>query len=370
MTMLKTVVALLAVAALVCTNGAAPSLLGLQIYLNQPCASASVINAAASWYCQNIYPAVTSNWAQWSPFAYVAILFSFMIATVIFIAGIVLRNEKVRIFGVGEFYEALATTIIVALFLFITSVFFGLIPGLFVPINPYNTSLTLMNNTIGTTGGLITNLFFAQNLPAYYSSFQLTVCGDVATLGYDACQTIPQIYAAPLMFLFVLPTTAVTLLLMDGLLILTSEFYMILFFMYAALPIFLIPGILFRSFLPTRTVGGMLIAMAIGFYMIMPLIFGIAFELNSGGTNTCLNQVSNNVVQQSQGGNSQSNAVSPTSPLVSDLSQLQGGCMSQFWLMIIFYPALILGVTYASILTIAEFIGGMSSSSGRLRALI
>ncbi|MEM3626136.1 MAG: hypothetical protein QW144_01740, partial [Candidatus Micrarchaeaceae archaeon] len=68
------------------------------------------------------------------------------------------------------------------------------------------------------------------------------------------------------------------------------------------------------------------------------------------------------------GTGSQSNAVSPTSPLVLELGNIQSS-MGAFWLSVLFYPALIIAMTYAMVTQLANFIGGFAQKSGRLLAL-
>ena len=99
------------------------------------------------WYCNNIETALSNEWAKWVPIALLAVLVSFMIATIIFALGAALRNERVRTYGIGEYYEAIASAIIVIAFLFVSAVLFGLIPGTLTgPINPFSTSLSYITN--------------------------------------------------------------------------------------------------------------------------------------------------------------------------------------------------------------------------------
>ncbi|MEM3860127.1 MAG: hypothetical protein QW478_12120, partial [Candidatus Micrarchaeaceae archaeon] len=61
--------------------------------------------------------------------------------------------------------------------------------------------------------------------------------------------------------------------------------------------------------------------------------------------------------------------LSASTPLVSDLNQMQVA-MSDFWLLILFYPLLIIAVTYTFIVEMSNFIGGAQQRMGRLRGFI
>ena len=119
------------------------------------CNSGSVIQTSAPWYCSQINVQAQSVWVQWAPLAMIVATLAFMLAVLIFMAGIATKNQRIRNFGVGEMYEAIASMLIAAGFLFITAVLFGLIPSIVTgPINPYNTSLSYILTTINTTSSL------------------------------------------------------------------------------------------------------------------------------------------------------------------------------------------------------------------------
>src|SRR5271169_5458262 len=71
--------------------GLLPSSLSKQISINEP------------WYCpinQQIY----AQWANYLPAAFAVVFVSFMIAGIIFMVGVAFNNNKIRSFGIGEFY--------------------------------------------------------------------------------------------------------------------------------------------------------------------------------------------------------------------------------------------------------------------------
>jgi hypothetical protein len=138
--------------------------------------------------------------------------------------------------------------------------------------------------------------------------------------------------------------------------------------MYAAIPVFLIPGIILRALLPTRALGGLMIAIAIGFYIIMPTLFSVAFYFTNTNLTNQLNSETTFLASHSTGGEAQLNAAYQNSPLVNELNLTQQG-MGSFWLSVLFYPLLIFAMTYAIITQLAQFIGGVIQSSSRLRII-
>ncbi len=322
------------------------------------------VNSFVPWYCSQINTAAYNAWKGWEPVVLLAVLVSFFIGVIIFVSGIVLRNSKIRVFGTGEIYEAIATAIIAVMFTFFAAVMFGLLPSFITgPIDPYNSSLVYINQTISATEGVIRSAFFVNMIDAFYSSITL----DISTFA-SFLPIINSVVAGVIAVLFLVPAWAITQLLMDGLLVLHTEFYLILFGMYAAIPVFLVPGIFLRALLPTRSIGGMLIAIAIGFYFVLPILFSVAFALTNTGLLNSLRSETSALNQYGAGSGAEQNAISPTSPLVETLGNVQS-TLGAFWLSVLFYPALILALTYALITTMADFIGGMAASTSKLRLM-
>lgn len=320
------------------------------------------VQSSAPWYCSQINVALTNYWLKWFPVALLAVFVSFGVASIIFGVGTLLKNERIRNFGVGEYYEALASTLIVCLFLAVSGIMFGLIPGVVTgPVNPYVTALNYMSQTITGLQQELLSLFNIAALDGFYITITLTICTSSV-----ACKSIPQIFAYTINYLFYVPSFALIDLQSDVLALLYAEFWMIVTFMYLAIPVFLIPGVVLRSLIPTRGLGGMMMAIAIGFYLVMPLLFSIAYYFTS---TSMLQQLSSNtaLLQRYGGGvGAQTNALSPSSPLVQTLDSIQAG-MDSYWLSVLFYPALIMALTYAVIIQVADFIGGMAQLSGKLR---
>lgn len=347
------------------------------------------IQQLSPWYCSNIDSALYGVFEQWLPIGMAVIMVAFMIAALIFIFGIALKNGRIREFGVGEMYEATASAIIIIAFMFITSVMIGLTPALFTgPANPYVTSLTYISQTMGDVNHLITSLFNVYTINVYYTTLNLDISvpqssasqvpssvtkitgttgegGQAAGLTSTAAKIGQQAFAAGIEIFFIIPAQTYAYLLMEAQLVLSIEYYLLLFGMYAAIPVFLIPGVILRAIAPTRSIGGMFMAIAIGFFFIMPVLFSVAFFFTQAGVASSLTTASNQLQQFGQGTGAEQNAISATSPLVTTLNNLQGS-MGAFWLSVLFYPALIMAITYFAITTIADFIGGFAHGAGSI----
>lgn len=321
------------------------------------------------WYCSQISQATANIWYQWAPIALITAMLALLLGVMIFIAGTSMRSEKLKNFGIGEMYEALATMLIAVAFLFLSAILFGIIPTFITgPINPYNTSLTYISNIISGTQYLVTSMYNVIMLDSYYSSIAINV--QIGTAGaYEGTGSgLAQWFNAgtsAIFSLFIIPAQAVSGLLTDGLLALYAEFYFILFFMYTAIPVFLIPGIIMRAIFPLRSVGGLLIAVAIAFFLIMPILFSVAYTLTIPGAMQQLTMQSALISAEGAGSLSQTNAECISCPLVTTVQGVQNS-MGGYFLSVLFYPALILALSYISMNIIAEFIGGATQTTKRM----
>ncbi len=324
-----------------------------------------VVQGVAPWYCSQINQSMIAYWERWAPIALLAVGLSFGIASVLFGAGILLKSERIKNFGIGEYYEAIASAIIVCCFLFIAAVMFGLITGSATgPIDPYSTALNYITQTITGLRLETSQLFTTLTVDGFYVSTSLKYCKSVNS--DIVCTSISQFWSWTVLWLYYVPGFVLFDLQFDVLALLYAEFWIILEFMYIAIPVFLIPGIILRSIIPTRGLGGMMIATAIGFYMVLPLLFSVAYYFTSTSTLQCTSSGTLALQTYGDGVGAQTDALNPNGPLVQALNGIQV-CMNSYWLSVLFYPSLIMALTYAIISQLSEFIGGMTQLSGRMR---
>ncbi len=333
------------------------------------CQPGGTAESLAPWYCSQLNQAITSVWQKWEPVAIITIFLSFFIAALIFMVGIAMRNDGVRNFGVGEMYEASATALIAIFFLTLSAILFGVIPGFFVgPINPYVTALSYISNTVNATQGIIKSLFAVQMTASYFISLKLHIYvyafGELTAGGFNSA-TFYEPFAKFIAPFFIVPANTIISMLTDGLIYLSAEFYMILFLMYIAVPVLLIPGIILRAIFPLRGLGGTLIAMALAFYLIMPVLFSVVYYFTNTSMIGTLTAAAAQITANGAGTGAITNTVSATSPLVTQVSNLESS-MGAYFLAILFYPALILTIIYVAIVEISGFLGVAVMKSKRL----
>ncbi|MEM0149526.1 MAG: hypothetical protein QXW10_01360 [Candidatus Micrarchaeaceae archaeon] len=331
-----------------------------------PPSIAQSISVSEPWYCP-INEQIYMEWQPYLPLVLLVVLLSFSIAALIIMVGIAAHSERIKNFGVGEAYEAVASAIIVALFLYVCAAMMGVAPGIILGgINPYATAFNLIGSTISNAEGVINAMANVYMHDAEYTSFIVSISIENTNLG--VVQTLLNTYYAYVTVYFMDPALNIAGLLSDGILALYAQYYLIVFFSIASIPVFLIPGVIFRAFFPTRAFGGMLIAVAMGFYIVAPSMFAVAYYFTAPNL---LHTLAGIAAQTTRFGGSASvqNSLSPSSPLVLEVSQA-GSAMSSLWLLILFYPVLITSVTYAFIVQVANFIGGASKMSGRMRGFI
>ena len=304
------------------------------------------------------------------PIMVIAVLMAFAISALIFVVGASLKNDRLRNFAIGEFYESFATAIIVALFLYIAWVVISVIPS-FIGGTSDPVSFTLTSiNQVETSAITV----YADDIYGpYYSAtalignqFECQIGGaSKATKGLCSGLNVLGEYASPILFFtYVLPLLALGQLLLDGIYVLWVEYFLIQFFYLAAVPAFIAPGVVFRAIFPTRAFGGILIAMGIGFYIVLPTLFAFAYST------LCPGFTQGSSVLTCQTGGTLPPGVQSLPIEGPNGQNLIGQYLAPFWLMILFYPALIIALTYAFITQLSNFIGQATSTGGRLRVLI
>ncbi len=333
-----------------------------------PSSMANLLSSSAPWYCP-INGHIYSAWKNELPLALVALLLAFTVAALIFMIGVAFKNDRIRNFGIGELYESTASAIIVVLFLYISAIVLGLGPSIVVGgINPYATSIHLISSTINQAEILYSSIYTIYLSDTFYT----TIGASIYIQDYNITAPLSYarlLYTFPLQTFFIQPSLAIGGFLVDGIAALYAQYYLIVFFSVAAIPVFIVPGVIFRIFFPTRALGGVLIAIGIAFYLVMPTLFAVAYYFTSPQLLHGLETTTSQLNRWGSGTGSQQNALSPTSPLSEALSSAQSA-LSSFWLLILFYPSLIIAVSYVFITQLATFIGGASRVGGKMRSFV
>jgi len=303
---------------------------------------------------------IAIEYCEYAPDLVIAILINFLIAALFFLVGSALKNERWRSMGVGELYEAIAGALIVGLFLYIAYVFLVVVPGSLAP-TVVQGSASPITFTLSTINSMESSLEGAFS-DAYNNYFSWMALLSTEVKLEAGGVTLPSInigaFGFPFLITSVLPDYAIAQFIIDAMYILWAEYFMIVYSTLMAIPMFILPGIFLRAFFPTRGFGSMMIAVGMGFLIVMPTLFAFAFSAvcgASGGTanlNSC--NLGGVIPSEAQGlfNNQMSNYIAP------------------FWVLILFIPALVLALTYAFITTTANFLGQAPTMGGRIRAFI
>ena len=322
------------------------------------------------------YPQITGNSCAGStnqvviayctdlPIMLIAVLIAFAIAAMIFLAGAALKNDRIKNFGIGEIYEAIASAIIVGLFLYIAWVVVVVIPGFLVGpnVDPLSFSMNAISSVEASAMLTLSTQVYApyfNDIATIYNTFTVWIPSASLTISQPITTEIGQFL---IFFTTLQPLLAIAQFLIDAIYALSVEYYFIQFFALIAIPGFIAPGVVFRAFMPTRSFGGTLIAMGMGFYVVMPTLFAFSYAVVCPGA-----------VQNAQTCAPTANQVPPAVqnlPIEGGNGNPIGSFLSPFWLMLLFFPALVLALTYSFIATVSNFIGASTSMGGRLRALI
>jgi hypothetical protein len=337
---------------------------------------ATTIAANEVWYCP-ISNQVTSQWESWLPVMLVVTMIAFFLSGIIFMVGTLLGSARIRNFGAAEFYEAVATAIIVMAFVYICAVLFGLGPGALVAnINPYATAFHLMGGTITTAQSMYTSIYNVYFPISQRVSTVVSISGSASNLAKGSSSiaylaaSVTGIFTSGRAFLdtilYLDPANAISQLLIDGMAVLYAEYYLLVFFSVAAIPVFLIPGVIFRALLPTRGLGGVMIAMALGFYLVMPALFATVYFFTAPGL---IQGMSTANAQMQVVGLSGLTITSPQSPAIVALTGSQQA-LSSFWMLVLFYPVMIIAFVYSFVVEVSKFIGGTYRATSRIRSFI
>ncbi len=327
------------------------------------------LQSEVPWYCP-INAQIYQVWSADLPFVGAVVLIAITIAALIFMAGIALRSDRIRNFGIGEFYEALASAIIIGLFMYLCAVMFGLGPGIAVGgINPYATAFDLITTTISQAQGLYNVMFQTYMIDSYWASISYSINIEDRPIASTVLGSLQLTYVLPLEILFLQPASILAAILIDGIAGLYAQYYLLVFFSVAAIPAFLVPGVVLRAFIPTRALGGILISIAIAFYLVMPTLFAVAYYFTAPSIISAFATSQAQLNRWGTGTGAQTNAETASSPLALAISGVQAD-MSTFWLLVLFYPAMIIALSYAFITQVANFIGGASRIGGKLRGFV
>ncbi|BCS90918.1 MAG: hypothetical protein ARM1_0375 [Candidatus Micrarchaeota archaeon] len=320
----------------------------------------------AEWYC----PINSFIVAELNSYIYLislVLIIPYLVSSVLISIGIAFKLDKVRRYGVAELYDAVASSIMLILFIYISAILFGDIPGIYVgPVDPYTYVIFNINNILQELESLYTNLYYSAYGPYTITSLTISLIPNLFNLLNPVANAILSTFYLGYLNSYVIPALALSSIIISATDLLTLELYLIEFFGIIAIPAFIIPGLLIRVFLPLRGVGASMVAIGFTLFLIVPTLFSIAVYLTS---NTVSGSLENAIgLAQSLSG---VNAVKYTgSSLALGVSVTFGieNALDQIFLLALFYPALIVVVAFSAIQQLTSILGGSAQVGQRFRA--
>jgi len=243
-------------------------------------------------------------WKIYQPVAMIAVLLSFLVASLLYGFGIILNNERLRNYGMAEFLESAASLLMVIFFLLglqiLVNVFYfpfqtesGITPEQkqVVKIGPF----AYLDAKLAHIQEIANKTYIALSTTLYYlteiSSFELSSPSEWGTAGSSTLlkygpSVISGVGALLKIYQRVL-NTFITIFAelanftLGGIKAISLQRALLKFFAVSALVVFLPMGVVLRIFPPTRGAGGVLIAIAFSFFFIFPFTY-LIFYLPSG----------------------------------------------------------------------------------------
>ncbi len=221
--------------------------------------------APPAWYQPEV-ERVAGNWQVWGPISALAVLIAMLVVALAYMLGIGFDLPELRMWAKSELYQALASAVLVAGLVMLVAVMTdeGIAKILGQAINPFSMAYGYL-------------LPLAEQLKSLYAwNYGINFPVEAfSSLDLYSNATLTDIY-----FLFFLKPTIVEPLhlanhyVIQVLLTIYFQVAILNFFQQAALGTLLPLGVFLRIFPFTRGTGGLLIAMAIGFFLVYPTIFG------------------------------------------------------------------------------------------------
>lgn len=243
-------------------------------------------------------------WEIYQPVAMIAVLLSFLVASLLYGFGIILNNERLRNYGMAEFLESAASLLMVILFLLalqiLVNVFYfpvetesGITPEQkqVVKIGPF----AYLDAKLAHIQEIANKTFIGLSSALYYltaiSSFELSspsgweTAGSSTLLKYgppviSGAGALLKIYQR-ILNTFITLFAELANFTLGGIKAISLQRALLKFFAVSALMVFLPMGVVLRIFPPTRGAGGVLIAIAFSFFFIFPFTY-LIFYLPSG----------------------------------------------------------------------------------------
>lgn len=321
------------------------------------------------WYSTQ-YEKIGATWTEWGPTAVLAVSVAFLFVALAYMIGIGFDLHWLRVWAKSEFYQALASAILVGSLLLMTATIFdegvGRILG--EGVNPFTVALSYLDNLEVTLQNYY-NIYYWCNFPTEaLSSFSF----------YENVVGIDM----PLFFflkpLRVEPLHIANSYIVQSLVLLSMWREVILFFRDAAFATFLPLGVFLRIFPPTRGAGGLLIAIALAFFIVFPTMFAFLalmsedetalsaqlIDIRDACTGITIDTSSFRCCDRDLDSVAQISEEQSDPSVIAEVNSGQA-YLPGILLKLLFYPIVVMAVTVTFIRTLAPLLGSDISEIGQ-----
>jgi hypothetical protein len=307
-------------------------------------------------------------WNVWQPVALTAVVTGFLIVALAYMLGISFNLDGLRKWAKSEFYQALASAVLVGGLIFMMDImlnqgFQTMIGGM----NPYRKAYVYLDGVMESLYSVYTNVYRTNFILEFLTTF--TFYFNSAGLDFSPFELILSPISENLHFQAHIVTVAAVLT--------AFQRALIHLFYNAGFTVFIPAGVLLRIFPWTRGAGGLLIAIGIGLSIVYPIMFTFVAMMseNPSEVKNKANELGNSIggFDLNQFGACASDFESATniatekalSPQLRAASVWIMGWLSGIWLKIFYYPMLVMMVTFTFIRTISPLLGADITEIGQ-----
>ena len=311
---------------------------------------------------------VEAVWNIWQPVALAAVITAFLVVALAYMLGVALNLDGLRKWAKVEFYQALASAVIVGglilmMELMLSEGFQTMIGGM----NPYKKAYVYLDGVMDSLYNIYVNVYRTNFILEFLTTFSFYF--NAAGLDFSPFELVLSPVTEHLHFQAHIVTVATVLA--------AFQRALIHFFYNTGFTVFIPAGVLLRIFPWTRGAGGLLIAIGIGFSIVYPVMFTFVAMMseNPSEARNKANELGNSIggFNMDEFGACASDFESATdvattkalSPQLRNASAWILGWLSGVWLKIFYYPMLVMIVTFTFIRTISPLLGADISEIGQ-----
>jgi len=311
---------------------------------------------------------VQGVWNVWQPVALVAVVTAFLIVALAYMIGVSFNLAGLRKWAKVEFYQALASAILVAfLVLMMDTMLNEGFQTMIGSINPYKKAYAYLDGVMDSLYPIYTSVYKANFIAEFIKSIGIYSNG----MGLDYAPF--ELFTSPIVEYLHFEAHIVTV----AAIITSTQRALLHLFYNAGFTVFIPAGVLLRIFPWTRGAGGLLIAIGMGLAIVYPTMFTFVammsenssevknkatelgnsiggFDMTKFGACACDFQSASDVA-----------TTKVLSPQLRNSSAWLLGWLSGIWLKIFYYPMLVLLVTFTFIRTISPLLGADITEIGQ-----